>query len=163
LNALFAALEASPLGEAMRSAGVWSYGLVNAVHIIGIASLFGSILVLDLRLLGWRATRPLHEVAAGTVPVSAAALLLTALSGLCLIATNATEYTRNPFLPIKFAAIGVALVNLLLIHRSRAWRAAVRERRTLDPAERHRLAYGGAVSLVGWLTAIVAGRLMGYW
>jgi hypothetical protein len=163
VNALLAAVQASPLGEAMRSAGVWSYGIVNAVHVVCIAMLFGSILVLDLRLVGWRAARPLHEVAAGTVPVAATALVLAALSGLCLIATNATEYARNPFLLIKFAALAVALANLALLHRSRAWRAAVRERRTPDPGERRRLALGGAVSIAGWLTVIVAGRLMGYW
>jgi hypothetical protein len=163
LNALLAALQASPLGEAMRGAGVWSYGVVNAVHIVGIASLFGAILVLDLRLLGWRATRPLHEVASSTVPVAGAGLCLAAASGLSLLATNATDYVGNPFLLIKFGALAVALVNLLLLHRSRAWRGTVRERRAPDPGERRRLALGGGISLGGWMTTIVAGRMIGYW
>ena len=162
MNALLAALQASALGEAMRGAGVWSYGIVNAVHIVGIATLFGSILVLDLRLLGWRAARPLHEVAAGTVPVAATGFAIAAVSGVCLLATNATDYAGNPFLPIKFAALAASLVSLVLLHRSRAWRA-VRERRALDPGERRRLAIGGGISLVGWAATIVAGRLLGYW
>ena len=45
-------LEGSGLGYAMRSAGVWSYGVANLIHILGVATLFGSVLVLDLRLLG---------------------------------------------------------------------------------------------------------------
>ena len=162
MNALLAALQASPLGEAVRGAGVWSYGVINAAHIVGIASLFGSILVLDLRLLGWRAQRPLHEVAAGTVPIAATGLALAAASGLCLLATNAEEYAGNPFLLIKFAAIAAGLVNVVLLHRSRAWHA-VRERRVPDPDERRRLGLGGALSLTGWLATIVAGRMMGYW
>ena len=48
-------LEGSALGQLMRTAGVWSYGVVNLVHILGLSTLFGSVLVLDLRLLGaWR-------------------------------------------------------------------------------------------------------------
>jgi len=162
LNHALASLQASPLGEAIRAAGVWSYGVVNAVHIIGIATLFGSILVLDLRLLGWRAGRPLHEVAAVTVPVAASGLALALVSGVCLLATNATEYQGNPFLLIKFAAIAFGLINLTLLHRSAAWRA-IRERRPPDDGERTRLAIGGGASLAGWLTTIVAGRMMGYW
>lgn len=162
MNDALAALEASSLGEAVRAAGVWSYGVVNAVHIVGIATLFGSILVLDLRLLGWRSERPLREVVVGTVPVAATGLVLALVSGVGLLATNATEYRGNPFLLIKFAAIAFGLANLVLLHRSPAWRA-VRERRPVDDRARARLAVGGGASLAGWLTTIVAGRMMGYW
>jgi hypothetical protein len=158
---LLAAWEASPVGEAVRGAGVWAYAVINAMHILGIASLFGAILVLDLRLLGWRAGRPLHEVAAGTVPVAGTGLLIAAVTGACLLATNATEYAANPFLAIKFALIAFGLLNLLLLHRSRAWHA-VRDRRALDPEERRRLAIAGGASLVGWTATIVAGRLLAY-
>jgi hypothetical protein len=161
VNGLLAAWQASPVGEAVRAAGVWAYGVVNAVHIIGIGCLFGSILVLDLRLLGWRASRPLHEVADGTVPVAGTGLAVAALSGACLLATNATDYATNPFLAIKIALIALGLFNLVLLHRSHAWRA-VRDRRPPDPQERRRLAIGGGVSLLGWLATIVAGRLLAY-
>ena len=43
-------LEGSPLGHAMRSSGVWTYGIVNLIHIAGVATLFGCVVVLDLRL-----------------------------------------------------------------------------------------------------------------
>jgi cytochrome bd-type quinol oxidase subunit 2 len=162
LSALLAWLEASPLGEAVRGAGVWAYAVINAAHIAGIASLFGAILVLDLRLLGWRRARPLHDVAAGTVPVAAAGLAVALVSGVCLLATNAREYAGNPFLLIKFAALGLGLVNLTLLHRSSAWRA-MRTRLDLDARARQRLVVGGGVSLAGWLTTLLAGRMLGYW
>ncbi len=47
------ALEASGLGQAMRQ-WLWLYPSVETVHIVGIGLLFGSIAVLDLRLLGFR-------------------------------------------------------------------------------------------------------------
>ena len=45
------ALEASGLGRAMRE-WLWLYPSVETVHIVGIGLLFGSVAVLDLRLLG---------------------------------------------------------------------------------------------------------------
>jgi hypothetical protein len=83
------------------------------------------------------------------------------LSGACLIATNATEYAGNPFLLIKFPAIAVALLNALALSWLTEWRE--RESREPSPKERRRLALLGGVSLASWLTAIGAGRLIGYW
>ncbi|MBI4887432.1 MAG: DUF2214 domain-containing protein, partial [Acidobacteria bacterium] len=45
-------MQASTLGVSMRESGVWTYAVVNLTHILGVATLFGSILILDLRLLG---------------------------------------------------------------------------------------------------------------
>ncbi len=154
-------LEASGLGHAMRDAGVWSYGVANLIHILGVATLFGSILVLDLRLLGLWARAPLGAIAAPTVPLAVAGFTIAVLSGACLISTNATEYLGNPFLLIKFPAIGLGLLNALAMGSMTAWR----ERKTREPRpeERRRLAIFGGVSLASWLTALSAGRLIGYW
>jgi len=83
------------------------------------------------------------------------------VSGACLLATNATEYSRNPFLLIKFGAIFVALINVVLVHRSTAWR--LRDSDSLSRHHRRRLALGGAISLAAWTTAVTSGRMLGYW
>lgn len=154
-------LEASSLGELMRSSGVWTYGLVNLAHILGVASLFGSVLLLDLRLLGaWRAV-PLAAIETPAIPVAAVGFVVAVVSGVCMISTNATEYDGNPFLFIKFPAIGVALLNVAIAVQLPAWKA--RKRGALDPGEQRQLAIAGGVSLVAWLTAITAARLIGYW
>lgn len=155
------ALEGSWLGGFMRESGVWTYALVNLTHVLGIALLFGAVAILDLRLLGvWRRV-PLRMLSDVAAPVAAAGFLLAAVSGVGLITANATEYIGNPFLYIKFPAIGVGLLNVLLLHRSAAWRA--RGTREPSPRESRQLAVMGAVSLASWLTAIVAGRMIGYW
>ncbi|HZF29942.1 MAG TPA: DUF2214 domain-containing protein [Gammaproteobacteria bacterium] len=154
-------LEASALGHAMRGAGLWSYGVVNLVHILGVATLFGSVLALDLRLLGAWSRLPLASVAGPTVPLAATGFCIAALSGLCLLATNASEYVGNPFLLIKFPAIALALANAAGLSFVPAWRE--RARRDPLPRERRALAAFGGVSLAAWLTAVAAGRLIGYW
>jgi hypothetical protein len=161
LSELLAWLEGSGLGVAMRSAGVWTYGIANLVHILGVATLFGSVLVLDLRLLGAFARAPLAAVATPTVPLAATGFAIAALSGSCLIVTNATEYIGNPLLLVKFPAIGLGLVNALALGFLPAWRA--RASRDLTSAERRQLKWFGGVSLAAWLTAVACGRLIAYW
>jgi hypothetical protein len=154
-------LEGSALGLAMRGAGVWSYGVVNLIHILGVATLFGSILVLDLRLLGLWARVPLAAVATPAVPLAVLGFVVAALSGASLLATNATEYAGNPFLLIKFLGVALGLVNVAVLNALPAWKA--RSERAPTGAERLKLAAAGGASLVCWLTALAAGRLIGYW
>ena len=154
-------LQGSALGHFMRESGVWTYAIVNLAHILGVASLFGSVLVLDLRLLGFGRRLPLATLADATVPVATAGFAVAAATGVGLLVTKATEYVGNPFLALKFPAIALGLVNVLLIRRSEAWQA--RGRRELLPHEHRRLAIMGGLSLACWLTAIAAGRLIAYW
>ena len=149
------------LGQAVRGAGVWSYAAINLAHIAGVATLFGSVLVLDLRLMGLFSRAPLAIVSMPTVPLAAAGFVLAAASGLCLLATNATEYAGNPFLLLKFGAILVALLNVAVMHRLAAWR--LRWSEAASSIQRRQLALGGGVSLAAWATALTAGRMLGYW
>src|SRR3954465_8891529 len=116
-------LEGSALGHAMRDTGVWTYGVVNLTHILGVATLFGSIVMLDLRLLGLWKHIPLAALSRPTVTLAGIGLGIAVFSGSGLLATKATEYVGNPFLYIKFPAIALGLLNVLLLHRSAAWRA----------------------------------------
>ena len=161
MTGLLTWLEASALGQAVRGAGVWSYAVINLMHLLGVATLFGSVLILDLKLLRVFPRVPLSAISVPTVRVAALGFTVAASSGVCLLATNATEYRGNPFLLIKFVAIFVAIANFALVHRTAAWRA----RGTDDFSRRQRLqlAIGGAVSLLAWTTAITAGRMLGYW
>ncbi len=154
-------LQGSALGHFMRESWVWTYALVNLSHILGVASLFGSVLVLDLRLLGVGRRLPLAAVVDATVPVAAVGFAVAACSGAGLLATKTTEYVGNPFLAVKFPAIALGLLNAIAIRRSAAWQA--RGSRELSAAERRRLAVMGAISLACWVTALAAGRLIAYW
>jgi len=154
-------LEGSALGHAMRDSGVWTYGIVNLTHILGVAILFGAIVILDLRLLGLWKQVPLAALSKPIVSMAAIGFVVAAISGSGLLATKATEYVGNPFLYIKFPAIALGLINVLLIHRSRAWKA--HRARDLTVREQSQLAAMGGTSLVCWLTALSAGRMIGYW
>jgi len=154
-------LQASALGHAMRESGVWTYGVVNLVHILGVATLFGSVLILDLRLVGLWRNVALPAISNPTVPVATTGFVIAAVSGICLLATKATEYVGNPFIYIKFPAIGLGLLNVAALNCLPAWKQ--HKCRDLSSREQATLAVFGGISLACWFTAISAGRMIGYW
>lgn len=161
MHDVLAWLEASALGAFMRDSGPWTYAVANVLHVLGVATLFGAVLILDLRLIGlWRRT-PLNAIAIAASPVAMAGFALAIASGACLLASNAVAYESNPFLLTKFAAIGLGVLNAVLLRLTPAWRTrAVGE---LSRREARWLALVGGVSLVSWMVAITAGRMIGYW
>lgn len=154
-------MQASTLGHFMRESSPWTYAIVNLAHVLGIATLFGSVVVLDLRLMGvWRRA-PLATITDIVSPVAAFGFSMAVVTGVGLFATKATEYVGNPFLYLKFPAIGLGLVNVFVLSQLPAWRD--RATRELSQGERLQLALVGGISLACWFTAIAAGRLIAYW
>jgi hypothetical protein len=146
----------------LRDAGVWTYGLLNLGHILGIAALFGAVLILDLRLLGlWRGL-PLAALARATVPLAATGFTVAAASGLSMLSFNATEYAGNPFLYTKLPLILFGLLNVAIVQRLGAWRRA-RAGAAPQAGDGVVLAAAGAVSLLVWLAVVTCGRMIGYW
>jgi hypothetical protein len=161
LEPLLVWLEGSALGQLVRASGVWAYGVVNLVHILGLATLFGSVLALDLRLLGvWRRV-PLAALERPTLTLAACGFTVAAASGVTLLSTNGSEYVGNPFLALKFSAIGLGLANIVAAQFLPAWRT--RRVEPHGPRQRFALRVVGATSLACWLGAVAAGRMIGYW
>jgi hypothetical protein len=154
-------LEMSALGIAMRETGVWTYALVNLAHIFGISLLFGAIVVLDLRLLGVWGKIPLDLMAKPTTIVAGTGFVVAMISGPALLATKATEYVGNPFLPIKLIAIVLGIVNLIILHRLPAWKE--RANPEMGAAKRRQLAFAGSASLAFWIVVISAARMIAYY
>lgn len=148
-------LEASLVARALKS-GPWVYPLVNLAHLLGVALLLGAITALDLRLVGLWPGTPVPALARATVPIAGAGLALALLTGPALLTVRATEYAENPFLWMKFGAVGLGLANLAALHRSVAWRSGA-------AGGGRRLALAGTVSLAAWLSAVSAGRMIAYW
>ena len=155
-EAVFAALELSALSIGLRGSA-WLYPLVNTLHIVGIALLVGPILILDWRLLRQRATPPVPVLATLLLPVARGGFALAALAGLLLFVARPLDYAFNLLFQLKLACIGLALLNIALLHHSAAWDRAVAGNR---PGTRVRVACG--VSLFCWLMALALGRLIGY-
>ena len=156
------ALEGSGLGQAMRQ-WLWLYPSVEIVHIVGIALLFGSIAVLDLRLLGVSRHLSARLLARHVLPWTAASFALIVPSGLAMFAAHATEFIQSDVFLVKLALILAAGLNAALFHTITFRTADVwdsEEMRKLPPPPSARLA--GALSLALWVSVIACGRLLAY-
>ncbi len=153
MESLFAALEGTALAEALRGSR-WLYAGVNAAHILAIALLIGSVVPLNLRLLGlWRGIS--REAAVRLLaPVAASGLVLALLTGPLLFAVRAREYGAVGFLQLKLVFIAVAVLSALALCR--------RHGLLLKDAPRARLAGHAVLSMVCWLGALVCGRLIAF-
>jgi hypothetical protein len=159
LGELLAGLEATALARALRHS-VWIYPLVNAAHVLGVALLIGAIVPLDLRLLGvWRAVPlgPLWEVLSRSAAVG---LILSVAFGALLFVTRATEYAQSELFLGKMIVIAIGLANVLAL-RAVASRKSLEAVHAAMPLPR-RVRAAAVVSMCAWLTALILGRLVGY-
>lgn len=134
---------------------MWAYPLVNTAHILGVALLVGAIAPLDLRLIGFWPSVPLNTLWYILSRTAAAGLAIAVTAGALLFITRATEYAESRLFLTKMLVILVGFTNIgLLRHRMHAAGPTSR------PSAAMRLA--GLLSLVFWTTALVLGRLVGY-
>ena len=156
------ALEASGLGQAMRQ-WLWLYPAVEVVHIVGIGLLFGSIAILDLRLLGFSKSIPAKRLAGHVLPWTAGAFLLIVPSGLMMFTAHASDFISSPVFALKMclilgAGLNAALFHAIVFPSVDVWDSE--EMRKLGPPPSARVS--AAVSLAIWVSVIACGRLLAY-
>jgi hypothetical protein len=152
------AAEASGLGQAMRQ-WLWLYPAVETAHIAGIALLFGSIAVLDLRLLGFSRSISVKRLSSHVLPWNAASFALIVPSGLMMFVAHASEFIASPVFALKMGLIFAAGVNAAVFHAG-IFRSSANWELDVAPPAAARAA--GAVSLALWLCVIACGRLLAY-
>jgi uncharacterized membrane protein len=154
---LLEAIENSALPTFIReSPSLFAYTLVLSLHAMGLAVVVGSSTVIAVRLLGVAPEIPLAPLR-GLYPFLYVGFWVNALSGLGLLAANATGMLANPLFYVKLAFI-VAGVLVMRSLRRNVFDDAL-ESGHAPPSSARKLA---VASLACWGGAIVAGRLTAY-
>lgn len=152
--AILHSLEQSGLGMLIRNA-VLIYPIANVVHVVAVLVFFGSVLVMDARLLGALRGEDHESVIARWRPVAIAAFIVIAGSGFILFVPEAAAMGRNASFQIKAALVLIGLVNVL------AMGFALRGASSFgDVPLMARLLAG--VSIVIWLMVAACGRFIAY-
>ena len=153
---LWATLSALPPAVFLQRSSV-AYLLVNAAHIASLAMLVGTMVSLDLRLLGAFRTVPLAVIGPFLSRMAAGGLILAVLTGAWLFSVNATEYVSNTAFLAKLCLVGLGVLNAVWLHTRGNWALAL-DKGQASPAVR----LHAALSLGVWLGAVVAGRWIGF-
>ncbi len=133
------------------------YIFANAAHILSLAMLVGASVILDLRLLGWFKSLPLAESAELFSRIAAVALGCAVLTGALLFSVRPVEYAGNTAFLVKLLLVGLGTANAVFVHLSRDWaEMIVAEEASLL------LKLGAVFSLAIWLSAVLAGRWIGF-
>lgn len=151
MDGWLAALTQSGMAEALRYSR-WGYAAVNTLHVLGIATLFGSILVLDLRLLGVKRAVALADIERVVRPVAVCGLVLAIVTGILLFFVRAPDYFALPVFRMKLVLVVAGTALALLIDR------LVK----LDEITRELKRAIGALSLACWFGALILGRLIAF-
>lgn len=136
---------------------VWIYPMVNAGHILGIALLIGSLIPLDLRLLGFWQHVSLLDLSRVLQPVTRTGLVLAIFCGMLLFATGASQYAVSSLFKVKMALVAAGIANALLLSTSKNWQYALQYNEC-----RAGIKAQAFFSLLIWVSVLVLGRLIGY-
>lgn len=139
---------------------LYAFPLLEAAHVIGLALVFGTIAIVDFRLLGWASThRPFRRLAADTLKWTWAAFALTFLTGGLMFITNALVYFENTYFRAKVLLLVLAAVNVAVFELTAGRRVQEWETGPAAPPIGRIVAM---VSLVVWVGVIVTGRMIGF-
>jgi hypothetical protein len=156
MMALLASLESSTFSTWLRESNtIWAYPTILTLHTVGLALLVGANTALDLRLLGVAPGIPLSELVK-SFKVMWIGFWINAVSGVMLFAADATSKGTTKIFMWKLGIIAVSVINIILIKR------VVYGRRPSEAIATVPAKLLAVTSLVLWVAAITAGRLMAY-
>jgi hypothetical protein len=152
------ALESSGVGHWMREA-LWAYPAVETAHIIGLALLFGTIVIVDLRLLGLGRNVSAVAVTRSVLPWTLAGFGVAAVTGSLMFTAHAADFATLPIFLLKMTLIVLGGINAAWLRVGALKNAGHWEVATLPPL---RVRAAAAASLLLWICVIACGRLLAY-
>jgi len=153
----FDALEHTGLSLWVRGPSLLAFPLILTVHTIGMGFLAGTSSAIDLRILGVAPRVPLGALQK-FYPVLWVALTANFVSGVLLLAGYPYKAFTNPVFYLKLTLIAFAVLLMVRIRRDVLRRSELEEGAGFA---RH-AKWLASVSLLSWVGAITAGRLLAY-
>ena len=128
-----------------------AYPALEVVHIVGIALLLGSLVVLELRVWGLGQELPVRPLARLALTITATGFALVLCSGLLMFASQPAELLSNRAFVLKLGFVSLAGLNAVWFHARDGLRRCDALARTQT-----------ALSTGLWLAAIICGRWIAY-
>lgn len=151
-------IERSALAVTLREA-LWLYPSIEIAHIWGFVVLVGSVVMMDLRLLGLSSGLSVQRLARHLLPWTWGALIVVVPTGLLMFIAHAGEFIANRAFVLKLLLIFAAAMNAAAFHLGPYRTVAQWDSGAATPAAAKAHA---ALSLVIWMGVIACGRLLAY-
>ena len=133
----------------------WVFPAFESAHLLGLCALGGTLLIIDLRMLGLGLTsQPLAALATAVDPWLRRSLAVMVSTGLLLFASEGGRVLHTPAFWVKLATLPLAILYTFTVRRRVAAQSG------LDTSRLTRVT--AAVSLLLWFTVAAAGRWIGF-
>jgi hypothetical protein len=141
------------VGVTIRSSAVL-IALTQTIHLLGLTMLMGTILMVDMALLGFGIRRhPVARIAAELAPWTVGGLLVMLISGPLILTSESMKCYNASFFWIKMPVLLAAVVFHFTVHR--------RVARSEPPAGPSRARLVACVSLGLWIGVALSGKMIG--
>jgi Family of unknown function (DUF6644) len=153
-------LEQTPLSQTIQSAG-WIVPTVQTVHILAIAAVMSSVLMIDLRLIGILARdQPLARVSERFRPVIWRTLPILLATGFIMITGEPARSLESPVFQLKMTLLVAAMIVTLSYQIPLGRDAAFWD---LSGGRRVAVKLIAVLSLLLWVGIVFAGRWIAYY
>ena len=156
---ILSSLESSSLATRIRES-LLLFPMLESFHVIGLTMVFGTIAIIDLRLLGLASTRrPFTRIANEVLKWTWAAFGLTVITGALMFTTNAGVYFHNFYFRSKMLLLLLAGINMLVFELTAGRSVEQWDKDRSAPLSGKTMA---ALSIVLWISIIFLGRWIGF-
>ncbi|HEX4196088.1 MAG TPA: hypothetical protein VHZ26_01470 [Caulobacteraceae bacterium] len=131
----------------------WHF-IIRAVHVLSVAAFFGGIVVLDLRLMGVRATAPLQGFVQLIIPWLYGTFAVALVTGVALFLYDPVHVGSHAYFTLKLLFLALGVINAMAFHQ---W--AMRGALNAEAKMPRRARIGGAISLILWVLVMLAASL----
>lgn len=129
----------------------YAYPTLETLHLIAIALVFGTLWIVDLRLLGVIRAFDVRLLAKTLLPWTLAGFALALFTGLTMFVSRVGDFISNPAFIIKMCLLFAAGTNAAVLHA----RGAPDDGNSITKAQ-------AAVSIAIWIAVIFCGRWIAY-
>lgn len=157
-HAILESIQGSALAGWMRHTGAGP--VVEATHVVAAVLLFGTVLVVDLRLLGLTdSSRAFTRISRETLPLTWLAFAVSVITGALMFTPSAQTYAGNTAFQLKAlallgAGVNMALFQWLTVRSVAAWDLTTPAPRAARVA--------GLLSVLLWAAVVLLGRWIGF-
>jgi hypothetical protein len=156
---IWQSIEYSSLGISIAES-LWAFPMIETLHVIALVTVLGTLLVMDLRMLGVASTAvPIRKVSDDTLKWTWMAFVVAAISGTLLFISKASTYMVNPYFLVKMGLMALAGLNMLFFHFVTYKTVDQWDTLASPPAA---VKFSAALSLLIWLVIVFCGRAIGF-
>jgi uncharacterized membrane protein len=137
-----------------------AWGLLEGSHLLMLMLFFGTILFVDLRMLGIAFRKqPLSVISNKVLPLTVVAMVIVIATGVILFFSKPEEYWHNIWFRTKMILLAIAIANVVIFHK--IFQKDQADWDTMESPPR-KAKISAIISLTSWVLVIACGRFIAY-